>query len=84
MVGLYDLLARDEERRMVKQFGDQYRRYIARTGMFFPRGLEKVFGGLLLPKSPRLRPILGFVILVVVAVGSAFALRADTVARLPL
>ena len=84
MVGLYDLLARDEERRMVKQFGDQYREYIARTGMFFPRRLENVFGRLPFPKSPLLRPLLGFVILVVVTVGSAFALRAYTVARLPL
>jgi hypothetical protein len=84
MVGLYNLLARDEERRMVKQFGDQYREHIARTGMFLPRGLENPFGRLPFPKSPLLRPLLGFVILVVVALGSAFALRAYTVARLPL
>lgn len=41
MVGLYYLLARDEERRMVNQFGDQYREYLARTGMFLPRRLER-------------------------------------------
>ena len=31
------LLARDEERRMVNQFGEEYRAYMARTGMFLPR-----------------------------------------------
>ena len=84
MVGLYYLLARDEERRMVKQFGDQYREYMARTGMFLPRMLERVAVRLPFQKSPVLRSVTGFVILVVVAVGGAFALRAYTIARLPL
>jgi protein-S-isoprenylcysteine O-methyltransferase Ste14 len=84
MVGLYYLLARDEQRRMVNQFGDQYREYIARTGMFFPRRLEEAFGRLPFPKSAVLGPLIGFVVLVVAAVGGAFALRAYTVARLPL
>jgi protein-S-isoprenylcysteine O-methyltransferase Ste14 len=84
MVGLYYLLARDEQRRMVNKFGGQYRQYIARTGMFFPRRLEEAFGRLPFPKSPVFGPLLGFVVLVVVAVGGAFALRAYTVARLPL
>ena len=83
MVGLYTLLARDEERRMANQFGDQYREYMVRTGMFLPRGLEAL-GRRPLPRSPVLGPTLGFVILVFVAVGGAFALRAYTVNRLPL
>ena len=84
MVGLYYLLARDEERRMVNQFGDRYREYIARTGMFLPQGLERATNCLPFPKSPVLRPLLGFVLLLLVAVGGAFALRAYTIARLPL
>lgn len=84
MVGLYYLLARDEERRMVNQFGDQYRKYIAQTGMFLPRGLERAAGRLPFPHSRVLRPLLGFAFLVVVAVGGSFALRAYTIARLPL
>ncbi len=83
MVGLYTLLARDEERRMVNQFGDRYREYMARTGMFLPLGLEAL-GRRRLPRSPVFGPTLGFGILVVVAVGGAFALRAYTVNRLPL
>jgi protein-S-isoprenylcysteine O-methyltransferase Ste14 len=84
MVGIYYLLARDEERRMVNQFGDQYREYRSKTGMFFPRGLERVLDRLPLPHSRVLRPLAGFVLLVVLAVGGAFVLRAYTVARLPL
>lgn len=84
MVGLYYVLARDEERRMVKQFGDQYREYMARTGMFLPRVLERVAVRLPFQKSPVLRSVVKFVILVVAAVGGAFALRAYTIARLPL
>jgi len=84
MAGLYYLLARDEERRMVNQFGDRYREYVARTGMFLPRGLERATDLLPFRKSPELRSLLGFVLLVVVAVGGAFALRAYTIARLPL
>jgi protein-S-isoprenylcysteine O-methyltransferase Ste14 len=83
MVGLYVLLARDEERRMVNQFGDQYREYMARTGMFLPRGLEAL-ARRPFPRSPVFGTTLGFVLLVVVAVGGAFALRAYTVDRLPL
>jgi protein-S-isoprenylcysteine O-methyltransferase Ste14 len=84
MVGLYYLLARDEERRMVSQFGDQYRQYMARTGMFLPRGLERAAQRLPFPQSRWLSPLLGFAVLVALAVGGAFALRAFTVARLPL
>ena len=85
MTGLYYLLARDEERRMVSQFGDQYRDYVVRTGMFVPRSVERSMGRLLpLRKSAMLRSLLGFAILALVAVGGAFALRTYTVAQLPL
>jgi protein-S-isoprenylcysteine O-methyltransferase Ste14 len=84
MVGLYYLLARDEERRMVSQFGDRYRAHIARTGRFLPRGLERMVGRLPLLRTPVLGAFLGFLLVAAVAVGGAFALRAYTVGRLPL
>jgi protein-S-isoprenylcysteine O-methyltransferase Ste14 len=84
MVGLYYLLARDEERRMVNQFGDRYREYMSRTGMFLPRSLERAADRLPFQERPVLRSLLGFVLLVVVAVGGAFALRAYTIVQLPL
>ncbi len=70
---------------MVNQFGDQYREYMARTGMFIPRGMERAVDRLLpLQESPMLRSLLGFVLIVVVAVGVAIVLRAYTIARLQL
>ncbi len=84
MIGLYSLLARDEERRMTAQFGDPYRRYMAATGRFFPRRLEQAIGRRLLPGSPALRAVAGFVLIASLAVGGAFALRSYTVSRLPL
>ena len=84
MVGLYYLLAKDEERRMVNQFDDQYRDYMARTGHFCPRALEQAIAHMPLPGSPTLRPLVGFILLVAMSVGGAFALRAYTIARLPL
>jgi len=84
MVGLYYLLAHDEERRMLNQFGGQYRELMGRTGMFLPRGLERAADRLPFPKPGVLRSLLGFALLVALAVGGAFALRAYTIARLPL
>jgi protein-S-isoprenylcysteine O-methyltransferase Ste14 len=82
MVALYWLLAEDEERRMTAQFGEQYREYMARTGMFLPRSVERAAG--LLPGPLALRAGLGFVLLAALVIGGAFALRAYTIRELPL
>ena len=37
---LYYFLAKDEERRMLNQYGDSYKQYMNNTGMFFPMFLE--------------------------------------------
>ena len=84
MVGLYYLLARDEERRMVDAFGDEYRAYMSRTGMLLPRGVEQALARFPGPKSAALRAVLTLVLILAFTVGSAFALRAYTVAQLPL
>jgi protein-S-isoprenylcysteine O-methyltransferase Ste14 len=84
MVGLYVLLARDEERRMVAAFGDRYQAYLSRTGMLVPRRLEQAMARIPRPASPALRAVLALAVALGLTVGSAFALRAYTVARLPL
>jgi protein-S-isoprenylcysteine O-methyltransferase Ste14 len=84
MVGLYVVLARDEERRMVAAFGDQYQAYMARTGRFLPRPLDRLVARVPGPRPAPLRAALGLAVLLAVALGGAFALRAFTVARLPL
>jgi hypothetical protein len=84
MVTLYYLLARDEERRMVARFGDQYRHYMETTGRFVPRPLGQLLGRVPLPGQPLLRAALVLLLTFGLSVGAAFALRAYTVGRLPL
>ncbi len=84
MVTLYDLLAKDEERRMVARFGDQYRVYMERTGRFVPRPLTKLLGRVPFPRSSVPPAALVFVMAIGLSVGTAFALRAYTVRKLPL
>jgi protein-S-isoprenylcysteine O-methyltransferase Ste14 len=84
MVALYYFLARDEERRMLRQFGDDYGQYLDRTGMFLPQAVEAALGKRLPFRSSLLRAALVLVFLIVCTVGGAFALRSYTVSRLPL
>jgi protein-S-isoprenylcysteine O-methyltransferase Ste14 len=84
MVGLYLALARDEERRMVDAFGDPYRAYMGRTGMFLPGPLERAIARLPGPRAFAARAAIGLPLLLAATVGAALGLRANTVANLPL
>lgn len=84
MATLYFLLAKDEERRMQGQFGDEYRRYMDRTGMFLPRGAESVIGTILPIRNSAVRAAVLLLVLWGGTVGGAFALRSYTVEHLPL
>ena len=84
MVALYYLLARDEERRMLGQFGGEYREHMNRSGMFLPKGVEAAFRRLLPLRNSSLRAALVLLLLAVCAVSGAFALRCYTVSTLPL
>ncbi|MGO9410969.1 MAG: methyltransferase family protein [Spirochaetia bacterium] len=81
MMFLYYLLAKDEEQRMLRRYGESYQEYRERTGTFFPR---------LNQRRAAARPLrlLNAVVLLVVLVGGVaavgFGLRAYTVAHLPL
>jgi protein-S-isoprenylcysteine O-methyltransferase Ste14 len=86
MLFLYYLLAKDEERRMLSRYGDGYRAYMNRTGMFFPRltNAELPRGDQELHRVTWGKALSLLVGLLVVVVGSGFALRAYTVQHLPL
>jgi protein-S-isoprenylcysteine O-methyltransferase Ste14 len=79
MVLLYLLLAKDEERRMVKDFPEEYRAYMEKTGMFLPRSLERH-----LMLATLWGKIMGGVLIAVIAIGGAFALRFYTIRHLDL
>ncbi len=84
MVTLYYLLARDEERRMLGQFGEDYRQYMDRSGMFLPKGVEAAFGNLLPFRNSTIRAGLALLVIAVCTIGVSFALRSYTVSHLPL
>jgi protein-S-isoprenylcysteine O-methyltransferase Ste14 len=83
MLGLYYLLARDEEKRMLAQNGNGYKSYMESTGMFLPRRLERMFAGISRLRMGRAAAPVVFAVLVLATVGAAFALRAYTVHALP-
>jgi len=86
MFVLYYFLARDEERRMSSQYGDSYREYMNRTGMFLPRFLERPLATLanqVIP-TPALKHAVIPVLLVFLVMGSGVFLRAVTLNSLPL
>ncbi len=86
MFVLYYFLARDEERRMVSQYGEAYEQYLAATGMFLPQALERPFSGLLhrLIPASSLRLAAIPVLIVTVVIGAGFLLRTITLHSLPL
>ena len=81
MLFLYYLLAKDEEGRMLRRYGKAYGHYLERTGMFLPR---------LGARHAEAKPLMAWRVLVILValIGGAaalgFALRAYTVAHLPL
>jgi protein-S-isoprenylcysteine O-methyltransferase Ste14 len=81
MIFLYYILAKDEERRMLRQYGGAYKEYLEHTGMFWPRFRRK-------PIPAKLLRWQNVLLLLVALMGGAaalgFGLRAYTVAHLPL
>ena len=85
MLFLYYILAKDEERRMTNRFGESYKAYQERTGMFLPHPLEKALVRNHNPKSLSFwKASILFLVLLVIIVGSGFIVRAYTVHHLPL
>lgn len=73
---LYYFLSRNEERRMLYQFGEGYNLYIKRTGMFIPRRLEKLFYPISKISEKRYsRFILVPLFIIIFVLGSGFILR---------
>lgn len=84
MLILYYFLAKDEEQRMLNQYGDDYRRYMDRTGMFLPYSVARRFrfATTWLPGS-GLRNVVIPVSIVIVVMGAGFLCRLLTVHSLP-
>jgi hypothetical protein len=80
---LYYYLAKDEERRMLRLFGDSYRRYMEHTGMFLPHRVE---GRVSFPLGSIRNSALKYVAVTlgipIIVIGSGFLLREITLASL--
>jgi protein-S-isoprenylcysteine O-methyltransferase Ste14 len=79
MIGVYYLLAKDEERRMLNAYTETYSKYMGKTGMFLPRGIERSLTPMSL--GGKLGCALGLAGLVI---GGTFLLRTYTVSHLTL
>ena len=82
---LYYFLAKDEERRMLNQYGDSYKKYMDNTGMFFPKFIESRVA---LPGRFTTSPLMKFVTIpitiIAVVIGTGFLLRTITINSLLL
>jgi hypothetical protein len=83
MFVLYYFLARDEQKRMLSQYGETYKDYINNTGMFFPKAMEERFSFMkaLIPDSPFRYPAFSALIITIV-IGTGFILREITLRSL--
>jgi len=85
MFMLYYFLAKDEERRMLNQYGESYKQYMNNTGMFFPKLLES---SVVLPDRFATSVLMKFAaipaIIIIVVVGAGFLLRTVTLNSLSL
>jgi protein-S-isoprenylcysteine O-methyltransferase Ste14 len=79
MTGVYYLLAKDEERRMLHSHKETYLTYMSKTGMFLPERIEKSIS----PSSHFGKMVLALGLAACV-IGGAFMLRTYTVSHLTL
>jgi len=71
MLILYHFLAKDEESRMIRQYGDSYVEYMRKTGMFFPRMIKNKFQTSIStnPFQPKNILVLLCIVFVVITIG---------------
>jgi len=79
---LYYFLAKEEERRMTERYGESYKEYMSKTGMFTPQFIDKWLSAII-PDNPTTRVIFVPVIVVVIVMGTGFLLREITLHSLP-
>jgi protein-S-isoprenylcysteine O-methyltransferase Ste14 len=79
MFVLYYFLAKDEEKRMLNQYGEQYQNYMNSTGMFLPKSIEKYFSflGRIFPKTSW-RYLAVPLPVIILVIGMGFLLREIT------
>lgn len=81
---LYYFLAKDEERRMIRQYGDSYKQYMRKTGLFFPR-VRNIEPSSSLSSNPfQVKNMLTLASVVIVVIASGFVCRTITLNSIDL
>ncbi len=80
MIFLYYFLARQEERICLEKYGESYREYMEKTGMFLPKFIERT-----LPRIPSPLPVKGvkrtlsvfgvYILFIAIMIGIGFSIR---------
>jgi len=81
---LYNFLAKDEERRMIRQYGDSYGKYMKNTGMFFPRMRKTASHALLSTDLFQPKNLFALLMIVALVIGAGFLCRSVTLDALQL
>jgi len=84
MFVLYYFLAKDEERRMLRQYGDSYKEYMKKTGMFFPRVRGYELSSSLSDNPFQHKKLLTLASLIIIVIGTGFVFRTITLNSLLL
>ncbi|KJR40312.1 membrane protein containing DUF1295 [Candidatus Magnetoovum chiemensis] len=79
MILIYYFLSKDEEKRMLKTYHDEYNAYMNKTGMFLPKAIENAIA----PKTAVWKAAV-FLVIATVTVGGAFFMRHYTIRNLPI
>jgi len=84
MFVLYYFLAKNEQRRMLNQYGKTYEQYMKNTGMFFPKFIERRFSFIeqFIPRT-SLRYAVISVLIIAIVIGAGFIFRGITLRSLP-
>jgi protein-S-isoprenylcysteine O-methyltransferase Ste14 len=80
---LYYFLAKDEERRMLAQYGESYRKYLRNTGMFIPQFIGRRFSFIenVMPRT-SLKYVLTPVLIIIAVIGTGLVLRNITLSSI--
>jgi len=84
MFVLYYFLAKDEERRMLRQYGDSYKEYMRKTGMFFLRVRRNKASSSLSANLFQPKNLLTLASVVILIIGIGFVSRIITLNSLQL
>lgn len=86
MLFVYYLLAKNEEQRMINQYGKGYIEYMKNVPMFMPKNIGgKIYSFFFKSnKSKAVKILILYILTLIISVGFAFALRSISINKIPI